>query len=59
MEREEGEDVATGGGVTLNGRLVGAVQVQVLKEDTGHCRETKVVGVDVEEPLVPVLAKKG
>ena len=54
MEGEVAEDVFSGGRVALYGGLVGAAKVKVLQEDTGHCSKAKVVGVDEEEPLVPI-----
>ena len=59
MEGEVAEDVFSGGRVALYGGLVGAAKVKVLQEDTGHCSEAKVVGVDEEEPLVPIGEGRG
>lgn len=53
VEREVAEDILGGGWVALYGGLVGAAEVKVLQEDTGHRRKAKEVGVDVEQPLVP------
>ena len=59
MEGEVAEDVFSGGRVALYGGLVGAAKVKVLQEDTGHRSEAKVVGVDEEEPLVPIGEGRG
>ena len=59
MEGEVAEDVFSGGRVALYGGLVGAAKVKVLQEDTGHRSKAKVVGVDEEEPLVPMGEGRG
>ena len=53
MEVEVGEYVPAGRGIALDDGVVRTGQLDVFQQDPRHGRESVVVGVDVEQPLVP------
>lgn len=53
VEAEVGEDIPAGRGIALDDGVIRTGQVDIFQQHASHGRESVVVGVYVEQPLVP------